>query len=797
MVRVGLLSWDFILTCGTFYFDLATDINVFAVFLASGGRYEIYAYIQIALTIVQHMWQGYSTLVNDIANPINNRSGWRKASTKDKLQLAKRVLITSTPIGLLYEWWHCNLTAATYDPEKQSMGPKLKLANTKLINMVAGTMPEAMLQLHSYATLLMDEGSRLDDAATAKVLAAQRTSLIVSTITVGIGISFTNIRTELAWSGFWSRFSLYGYLPENSQRARWALMYISQAMIAGGYFVLALFGLSMSSAAMAEWLDSNGFESIDATLLGVFFPVSLLLTEFACFVGYKIWIGEMWHPGTIVQSTWYADNVTGFLEKFPNFIGSMILWRLPNRDPRRTAPHVFFFCVTYRLILSNVLVVVSIFAFYVPSLKMPQESRKDEMVIILGALNGELVLGAVVMYLCINKKYDKRWFLFRRYNGKQLYRDIFQMGEHERSFTKLATKDQERAFFIRTRHAIWLPIDMIEAWLCEDMHARYMAAVEEERPARPPFLLTDDQMRAFEQRLRQVFDYHKRAPNVAILALREIRAACKAPDPPKSTDASGSSRKRRPSRLWLALGATTQAVANFSENSYSRARRLSRDLRSSPGSSLPNSRRGSRELDTGCVTPSRRSSAPTLERPHSAGGDSPAGVLVRALELGTPPVASERTASERSFLRPRLASIPSGKNVLAGVSHRSSSRSEVGERRSSAPSVLSSRESVRESVRESARSRSPSPSRGAERSRPGSVSSQRSSDVAEDRTSYVSEGPTEGEASSTASMPMSTSMSGSPAILPVPPRTHATSANGKPLTPLPSPLPQRPASESI
>ena len=81
----------------------------------------------------------------------------------------------------------------------------------------------------------------------------------------------------------------------------------------------------------------------------------------------------------------------------------------------------------------------------------------------------------------------------------QLYRAIFA---EEECFTKFDDKDDERAFFCRTRHAIWMPCDVLEQWVCVKLVGRYAAV---QRADRPKWL--DEK---FEARLISIFDYHKR-----------------------------------------------------------------------------------------------------------------------------------------------------------------------------------------------------------------------------------------------------------------------------------------------
>ena len=143
------------------------------------------------------------------------------------------------------------------------------------------------------------------------------------------------------------------------------------------------------------------------------FPFLLLGMEFSCFVAFKMHAREMWHPGPIATSTWTNDYIHSFTDKFNIFMGSIAVWRIPNRDPRRTTPQLWFLCFVYRVVATNAICLLALYCVYVPGC---QDScgGADVCFVALLSMDGMILVGAALTLLSINRAYDKSYIFQRK-----------------------------------------------------------------------------------------------------------------------------------------------------------------------------------------------------------------------------------------------------------------------------------------------------------------------------------------------------------------------------------------------
>lgn len=473
-----------------------------------------------------------------------------------------------------------------FDPEKTNLGPNLRLQTTQFIHVVAESLPELMIQMH--AALQPGEDYPPDGMS--------QFSLLLSALTIAQSVADGNIAFELMSSGFWTRFSLYGYIDGNGRRGCrvrrfWfakgffrflfgneeqtsqglfsaATMMLYMQMLCSFCFLL-LFALAFNATLLymefaLEWGTRFTFVESLLVILGYHMVFEFLLM----YCGAKLWKREMWHPGAVVQHSRWNDYVSGLFGHVQHYIGVAMLFRMASRDPRRAGPRTFAFFFAYRVILFNcVILFVDWRPFSSDFDKTLNSYREGRYTFEQIGLNVGLVIGVLGIAWCSNPLYDKR-FLFglRRCGGRELYDAVFEIvvpeelntsitnvttpapvsrtsspdsvtrrstsllrssftgdsmghlprvnssdlsrkffleGERANRFTRLATKDEERAFFIRTRHALWIPPDVIERWICEQLRGKYLSGGEKHPPA---FL--DEK---FRDRVRAVLkDYYKR-----------------------------------------------------------------------------------------------------------------------------------------------------------------------------------------------------------------------------------------------------------------------------------------------
>ena len=457
--RKGVTNNFFTFTA-SHYFSKTVDLIV-TVELFFNGAY-FFAVASLIPILMANVWQSLST--------------WNNYTTlcPQRFRLWKSFLglVGLGPLSDAFDVW----TDAPFYPAEQNAGPLLRLENTRIRHVLVSIVPETLIQTDSYISYLT---GRQPFFSLFQIL-----SLLTSLILLGNTMARSNIRTEVAWASFWANFSLYGYLDESR---KWSLkgMFLGQALLNIGYF--ALFVLSIVFGI----LHSQRFH--------FYWPVlSVLMVEFGAFCSFKVYQREMWHPGTIVQHSLFNDYIIGFTDKIQMFLSAMSLVRFPNRDPRRLCPQLFFGCFAYRCVVNNVILGVTL---------AHEDISQDLLYFFISLIlvcNIFVIFGFSTVLICSHPSHQKSWFWGRSMSGKELYRSIF---ESEKCFTKFTDKDEEKAFFCKTRHAIWIPCDLLSEWICISVASRFGENAGNERQPLPKWLDI-----AFAHRIVSIFEYHQVDP---------------------------------------------------------------------------------------------------------------------------------------------------------------------------------------------------------------------------------------------------------------------------------------------
>ncbi len=189
----------------------------------------------------------------------------------------------------------------------------------------------------------------------------------------------------------------------------------------------------------------------------------LILLEYVCFLIYKWCLGELWHPGTVSNSTWTNDHLICFIKHADQFFSVLIGMRLSAREPRRVGPRCYTVMVVGTLIgcTSTVIWCINKLDEVKPGGEEKWRRETWEM-LLLGILFFWLLGGTLFRYF-MNHDYDLAWFFGKGVTGKENYEMVF--APDAPLYTKLENKDVEKSFFIKTRHPIWFNIKQVQTWL--------------------------------------------------------------------------------------------------------------------------------------------------------------------------------------------------------------------------------------------------------------------------------------------------------------------------------------------